>query len=347
MRAFILAMFLIGCVGAPLCAQIPVGRNAPNFGFSKTWNLAAGFNELDSLNGRPVLVEFWATWCGPCVKNVPHMNSLQDAFGQQGLTIVAVSDEKASVIDSFVRSHGLRYPVVQAANAGGLYQVSSIPAAFLVDTRGKVIWQGHPAALSHEDIERMLGLKATRASILVPSGAEAGAEGTSGVMWVALIGVLGLLMVGALGWFWWKTSDHARRPKQTLSLPAYGAVAASPGAGSPPGPAAPVPGGPAAVVATAQRPASSTAVAPLLTDAGKGPSSGATRAIKLTPSGRFPTVPYAPAPGALQPELEPEEHLDASPDQTPLLQPDMDAPAIPPPGKPVQFRPFNAGGRQA
>jgi len=354
---------LVLAAAGPLCAQISVGREAPNFSFTKSWNLMEAYNELETLRGRPVIVEHWATWCPPCVKNVPHMNELHDLFSPQGLTIVAVSAERASAIDDFVRQHGLRYPVVQSANAGRLYQADTIPMAFLVDVRGKVIWAGHPAELTVEDIERYFGLKPARlpGSSFGSTPAAATVDEGSGKIWFLLIGGLALVMVGALGWFWWKTSDRSK-PAMPVYAAAY-PVAPPPPTDQPPGQAQQPPADPTAAAA-ARRPASSTAVAPLLAQAGKGPSSGTSRTIKLTPSGRFPTVPYAaggPPQGQqpeMYPEVEPEVYPEAFPQPYPQQYPQPNAPLYPqplqpdpqppaaPPGKPIQFRPFNAGGRQ-
>ncbi|MBE7493039.1 MAG: redoxin domain-containing protein [Planctomycetes bacterium] len=337
---------------APLCAVLGVGRDAPNFRFSKSWNISSNYPDLESLGGRPLLVEHWATWCPPCVANVPHLNELHDTFSANGLTIIAVSNERPSIIEGFVSQHGVRYPVVQSSTAGGQYGVESIPVAFLVNPAGKIVWTGHPAELKPADIERMVGIRPAR-PVGGPTGSAVGAApgGTpgegSGMLWVVLIGGLVVMLLGALGWVWWKTSDRPRRPQTAMiSAPYPPAPGQSPAQGSP-GPPAAMPQGPTAVLATSQRPASSTAVAPLLADASATPgapgSSGKARTIKLTPSGRFPTVPYTP--GEAQP-IEPEAPQPPQvypPPYAQPLQPEVPPPA--PPGKPVQFRPFNAGGR--
>lgn len=341
-----LLLLMVVLVTAPLSAQVAVGREAPNFVFSKSWNLMAGYNDLESLNGRPVLVEHWATWCPPCVENVPHLNQLHDAYSSQGLTIVAVSSERPSTIEGFVQKHGMRYPVVQSANAGNLYGVSSIPHAFLLNPKGKVVWEGHPGELTGPDLERMVGLRPplTTGSTM-ESAVPVPQEGGAGI-WILVIGALALMTVGALGWFWWKTSDRPAKASTMVYAPAYaGAPQPQQPPGAPPQGAPPSePAGPAAVLAPSQRPASSTAVAPLLTQPGSGPSSGMTRSIKLTPSGRFPTVPYA-AGGPPQPQGYPQAQPLPQEIEPEILTPDQ-LPAPAPPGRPIQFRPFNAGGKQ-
>lgn len=321
----LLSLFVIG---APLWAGPDVGQMAPSFPFSKTWNLVGDVKDLAALQGRPVLVEHWATWCPPCVQNVPHMNELHDQYGPRGLIIIAVSNEYVSAIDGFIKRYGLRYPVVQSSSAAGTYDVDTIPRAFLIDSSGRITWTGHPGRLTGAEIEPLLSSAAGTGTML-PAPPDAT---SNGALWFALIGGLAIVMIGALGWVWWKTSDRSLRPVVAVA-PAYappGAPAAGPPPGMPPPGAAapgvypaPVPPPEPEAARTDKQPASSGSQAAFLGKGGQG------KTIRLTPSGRYPTVPYAPqAEQQLHPEPEPE-----IPEYPP-------APAAPP----VQFKPFHPGG---
>lgn len=110
------------------------------------------------LEGKAVLLEFWATWCPPCRESIPHLNELHAKFKDRGLQIVGVTDEANSVIRKFQKEVPMDYPT--ATDTGGRLNkkmgVSGIPAAFLANKAGVIVWQGHPATLKDADIEKAL-----------------------------------------------------------------------------------------------------------------------------------------------------------------------------------------------
>ncbi len=96
------------------------------------------------------VVEFWATWCGPCRDVFPHLSSLQDQYGSQ-LVILAVAMEELSVLQPFVTSQGTNMDYTIANDYSGQtfddYGVEWIPQAFVVGPHGTILWQGHSAYL--------------------------------------------------------------------------------------------------------------------------------------------------------------------------------------------------------
>jgi thiol-disulfide isomerase/thioredoxin len=113
---------------------------------------------LDTLSGQPYLVEFWATWCPPCVRNVPRMEKLYEDYSSKGLRIIGLSlDNDTRRLEEFVKEHDIAYPIALDAGTDKRYGVSGIPAAFLVDAAGFIVWSGHPASSSLDDaIEKVL-----------------------------------------------------------------------------------------------------------------------------------------------------------------------------------------------
>ena len=109
------------------------------------------------VKGEPVdvssgvhVVEFWATWCPPCLTSIPHLTELQEKFKDRGVNIIGVSDEELATVESFVKKMGDKMAYTVAIDAGatskgymGKYGVGGIPHAFVVKD-GKVVWHGHP-----------------------------------------------------------------------------------------------------------------------------------------------------------------------------------------------------------
>ncbi|MCA9728556.1 MAG: redoxin domain-containing protein [Candidatus Eisenbacteria bacterium] len=97
---------------------------------------------LDQYRGRVVLLDFWATWCKPCVKAMPELAKLQERFGGRGFTVLGISiDEKPEKVPPFLEKRHLPYPVLLDTTdepAWSSFRVKSIPAVFLLDRKGAV-----------------------------------------------------------------------------------------------------------------------------------------------------------------------------------------------------------------
>jgi thiol-disulfide isomerase/thioredoxin len=101
---------------------------------------------LKSLRGKVVVVEFWATWCGPCVAGIPHLNEIHDKHAKDGLTILSLTDQaKQDFIAQFAKDKSMRYTVGVGSEAVDAYGVQGIPHAFVIARDGNLTWHGHPA----------------------------------------------------------------------------------------------------------------------------------------------------------------------------------------------------------
>jgi thiol-disulfide isomerase/thioredoxin len=143
-------------VAADVSQALAGEKPAPNFAL-KT---AAGQTvELRKLAGKVVVVNFWATWCGPCRMEIPGMLEVYKKYKGKGLEIVGVSlDQKGwSVVTPYVEKTKIDYPIVlgteQVVSDYGNFQ--AIPTTFVVDKKGNIVGE-HTGSMSKEAFEKMV-----------------------------------------------------------------------------------------------------------------------------------------------------------------------------------------------
>jgi peroxiredoxin len=102
----------------------------------KTWT-------LKEQRGKVVVLNFWATWCPPCRKEMPDLETLYQQFKEQGLVILAISDEGAGKVKPFIAQQKVTYPVLldPGRKVNELFQIEGIPKTFVYDRNGKLVAQ--------------------------------------------------------------------------------------------------------------------------------------------------------------------------------------------------------------
>jgi peroxiredoxin len=112
------------------------GVEAPDFTVT---TLEGQTIRLSGLKGKRVVVDFWATWCPPCVREIPHLVQLFEQTSRDDLVIVGISDEDAGTLKAFVQKKGIHYPVASATNLPSPYStIQSIPTTFFIDRHGVI-----------------------------------------------------------------------------------------------------------------------------------------------------------------------------------------------------------------
>ncbi len=130
------AALLAGCVEKPE----PPARGAPAPGFELA-DLEGNRHRLADFAGQVVVLNFWATWCPPCVDEMPSLQQLADRLGPEGLTVVAVSvDERYADIEPFVEQHRLRFLVLHdlGKRVSRRYAVLQFPETWIVGRDGRL-----------------------------------------------------------------------------------------------------------------------------------------------------------------------------------------------------------------
>ena len=125
--------------------SLMIGGKAPEFELSTA---AGKVVKLSDFKGKVVLIDFWASWCGPCRQENPHVIALYEKYKGKGFDVFGVSldDDKEAWLTA-LKKDGIPYTQVSdlkgwESSIAALYQVEAIPATFLLDKEGKIVAKG-------------------------------------------------------------------------------------------------------------------------------------------------------------------------------------------------------------
>jgi peroxiredoxin len=141
---------------APILTQW-YGQEAPDISLP---DLDGNMHSLKALKGKDVMVVFWATWCGPCRMEIPHLVKLRNEISSDELAILAVSDESPEVVTEFVKDSPINYTVLvnpqQKRLTAPYSQLRAIPSTFYIDKQGniKVVSEGLVPAETSKQIQK-------------------------------------------------------------------------------------------------------------------------------------------------------------------------------------------------
>jgi thiol-disulfide isomerase/thioredoxin len=140
-----------------------LGRPAPDF---KLRDLEGAETQLAALKGKVVLLDFWATWCGPCRLTMPKLNNLYKRFRKQDVVIVGIDEnEDQQTVQDFIRKNRYEYPILLSARGDptvASYSAHALPTLVLIDKNGlvadyKVGYGSETEEMLRADLTRLLG----------------------------------------------------------------------------------------------------------------------------------------------------------------------------------------------
>ena len=128
------------------------GVEAPGFELKA---LDGSSMKLADLRGKAVLLNFWATWCGPCKVEMPWLVELQNKYGGQGFQVVGIAmEEDAGPVEAFTKQLGVNYTILMGKNSvGDAYSVVGLPTTYYIGRDGKVV-DRHIGLVSLSEIEQ-------------------------------------------------------------------------------------------------------------------------------------------------------------------------------------------------
>jgi thiol-disulfide isomerase/thioredoxin len=153
-----------GAVRFGLGPEVLQAQEGPSMLRSGTFTTVTGeVVQTDTLAGRVILVNAWATWCGPCVLEMPGFQRVQDELGERGFLVIGISadQEGPEVVRAFVEKLGITYPVTAGPHhvLGRLAaEVRGLPTSMLLDREGRIVRKVE-GVLPEEDLRNaVLGL---------------------------------------------------------------------------------------------------------------------------------------------------------------------------------------------
>ena len=159
MRLTIFAFFVVAVIGISSAADIY------DFKLKDVDNKRISWSQV---KGEQVtLIDFWATWCKPCIKSIPELTSIYDDFSDQGVVVLGINVDNpgnSAKVKPFVHNMGISYPVLLDVNSEVMasLNVSLLPTLLLVNVKDQVVYrhQGYRSGdekIIREEIEKLLG----------------------------------------------------------------------------------------------------------------------------------------------------------------------------------------------
>ncbi len=121
--------------------HLPEKPPAPDF---KLADLNGTFKSLSDYQGKPVVINFWATWCPPCIAELPSLNRAQERLKESGVNFIAINiNEELQTINSFLRDYPINFDVLRDETSAQIlnWNMTGLPTTFILDGKSRVVYQ--------------------------------------------------------------------------------------------------------------------------------------------------------------------------------------------------------------
>ncbi|MDW7691014.1 redoxin domain-containing protein [Flammeovirgaceae bacterium SG7u.111] len=134
-----------------------IGKKSPELDFAKMLNYSNVSAKLSDFSGKVVIIDFWATWCSPCIKGFTHLEELQKEFVEE-LQVITVTDEKEERINRFIENFSISLPIAldSSRQLGKSFPHRVIPHTVLIDKKGVVRAVTFPNNITKEVINKLV-----------------------------------------------------------------------------------------------------------------------------------------------------------------------------------------------
>lgn len=134
--------------------KIEIGKPAPDFVLV---DMNGNKHRLSDYKGQGVFLNFWATWCKPCEREMPFIDNQYKHFKDQGVQVLAVDvGESRLVVNKFIERHNLSFPVmIDKGDVQAAYGINPLPITFLIDKDGNVV-KSHTGELSERTVQEFM-----------------------------------------------------------------------------------------------------------------------------------------------------------------------------------------------
>ena len=162
---FVSAVSALTVAASSFAATLNLGDQMPPIGDDADWIQGSPITEWEE--GKVYVMDFWATWCGPCISSIPHVNDLSKQYADQGVSVIGMAIwPREGMVDTaeYVKERGDEMSYLIASDVDGksaekymrATDSNGIPRIMIVDQKGRLAWSGHPMSGFDEALEQIV-----------------------------------------------------------------------------------------------------------------------------------------------------------------------------------------------